>query len=166
MHRHVHGRPQQVKIYMFLFLCSYETSCINCTVCIRDRNSAQIPDVSLRFVNKYIFRKLSQMYQVFVLKKNKQKKNPFQRGETICKVTEHWAPCADRRVSHTICSFPVFHLQAASITWNRFILQLKNVHCNIWRELLLLRLTASMIAQDSAVLLIQLMTETSWESLC
>lgn len=83
MHRHVHGRPQQVKIYMFLFLCSYETSCINCTVCIRDRNSAQIPDVSLRFVNKYIFRKLSQMYHVFVLKKNKQKKNPFQKRNNL-----------------------------------------------------------------------------------
>lgn len=165
MHRHVHGRPQQVKIYMFLFPCSYETTCINCNVYVRDRNSAQIPDVSLRFVNQYIFRKLSQMYHVFVLERT-NKKNPFQRGETIRKVTEHWAPCADRLVSHTICNFPLFHLQAASITWNRFILQLKNVHCNIWRELLLLRLTGSVTAQDSVVFLIQLMTETSWESLC
>lgn len=120
-----------------LFPCSYDQ--INLAagkghlvsinaICVTDRNSAEIPDISLSLRTKISF----------VNSENKAKRvmslygggagarNHFsERRNNLQGNSEHWAPCADRLVSHTICNSSLFHLQAASIISNSFTLQLK-----------------------------------------
>lgn len=104
-----------------------------------------------------------QICNVFVLEKNP---NIFHRGKTIYEVTEHRAPCGQAGFTHYL-QLPTAPFASCINNFEQFYLTVKNVHCDIWRELLLLHLTASVTAQDPVLFLTQLTTETaSWERLC
>lgn len=173
MHMHAHWRPQR-EDELFLFPCSCDHINLTAgngylgsitpstTTCVRDRNSPN-SNVSLGTKISFANSEDSQMCNVFVLEENP---NIFQRGRTIYKVTEHWIPCRQAGFTYYL-QLPTVPFASCINNFEQFYLTVKNVHCDMWRELLLLHLTASVTAEDLMLFLTQLITETaSWERLC